>query len=170
MIKILLYIYKIFLILIIGLLMWDISNILHTISYCDGESINDFVIDRNDEGDVTFDNNSSIDENSAQSTVPLRFVDKIRRRISWYITAKNRGTYNSYDQYKEHWNPNTKIISQFKSVITEDFKKARLDAKKTGAINDKNNERLMSDIKASRNVDAKNRTRRYFEMMNNRKK
>jgi len=73
-----------------------------------------------------------------------------------------------HDQYKENWNPNIKVRSQFKSVIAEDFRKARIDARTGREVNLRNNERVMSDVRASRNLDAENRTRRYFKAMNTR--
>lgn len=167
MIKTLKLIYKVVLTLFTAFLIgnfFDISNPL----YCDSESINDFVVDRNE--NTTVDNNSPIVDNNVQNTVPLRFMDKVKRRISWYITAKNRGTYNSYDQYKEHWKPHVKLRSQFKSVITEDFKKARLDGWKARKASLRDKEKFMSDIRASRDAASQHRTRRYFEAMSIRKK
>jgi hypothetical protein len=110
-------------------------------------------------------------DNSMQNSVSsLTLADRFKRRISWYFTAKYKGTYNSYNQYKEYWNPNVKLRSQIKSVIIEDFRKARLDGWKVRAASDRENERYMSNIRASRDAASHNRTRRYFEMMNNRKK
>jgi len=172
--------YKIILALITGFLILntlDISPYLldYGISGVGTIESNNFVLNRNDVGNPN--NNLSINnmDNSMQNSVSsLTLADKIKRKISWYITAKNRGTYDSYNHYKEYWNPNVKLWSQIKSVIIEDFRKARLDGWKASwkarAASDRDNERLMNSIRASRNAAAENRTRRYFERVINRKK
>ena len=157
---------RVTLIIFLGFLILHIFDTLPLFIYCDSESISEFVVDK---FEVVNEGDNSLPSNS-NTVSSLSFAEKIRRRISWYITAKNRGTYSTYDQYKEHWNPNIKLRSQIKSVILEDFKKARLNAEKDRASSDINNERLMRDIRASRYADSKNRSIKYFEAMNSSRK
>jgi hypothetical protein len=74
------FIYKVLLTLITTFLIGDFLDVLSNPLYCDSGSINDFV-DRNEEN-ITVDNNSPIHDNNVQNFGPLRFLDKVKRRIS----------------------------------------------------------------------------------------
>jgi hypothetical protein len=76
------FIYKVIITLIIAFLIGDFFDSLSNPLYCDNGSINDFVVDRNDEENIAVDNNSPINENNIHNIAPLRFLDKIKRRVS----------------------------------------------------------------------------------------
>jgi hypothetical protein len=121
-----------------------------------------------DSGSIT-DNYNNVNDNNNNMYVDLtklNLTDRIRRRISWYISAMNNGGFNSYNEFKNTWNPKTKIWNEIKLAIKEDIKKSRLEALKTTKQSEVNANRLMSDIRNTQIAAYNNRMKRYVECLN----
>lgn len=175
-IKILDFLYKAFLFTTIFFVVSHLLGFFPILLYCDsgGDSINDFVIDNstdryvnNKEINVPSEDNSG--DNFVHSTVELSLVDKVRRRIYWYV-SKDKGRYSSYEQFKNVWNKDSKVWSQVKYAFKTDLNKTKLDASIAREISANNNNKLMSDIRKTRELDTQNRLKIYFERFNNRNK
>jgi hypothetical protein len=68
---------------------------------------------------------------------------KIKLKVSWHISGKNCGVYNSYEEYKNSWGSDT-VLGKIKS----DFRKSRLSNNVSSDNRDMNN--LMNDIRETR--------------------
>lgn len=59
-------------------------------------------------------------------SVFIHYHDVFKRKFFWNIWEKNHGEYNSYEEFKKNFNPNTKIwkeiCQQIKSDISEDVR------------------------------------------------
>jgi hypothetical protein len=80
----------------IGLLMllvYFFETDVFQINICDSGSINDI----NEINDTI---NVNEDERNIAHLNNLPLADRIRRRISWYLTAKGRKKYGSYNEFK----------------------------------------------------------------------
>jgi hypothetical protein len=92
-------------------------------------------------------------------------MDRIRRRISWYITAKNKERFSSYHEFKNSWDSNTSLWKEVKLAIKNDLSKSRSDAFNYRLKSEKDN-RIMSNIRISREISNQNRMNRYINRIN----
>lgn len=140
------------------LLVYFFETDVFQINICDSGSINDI----NEINDTI---NVNEDERNIAHLNNLPLADRIRRRISWYLTAKGRKKYGSYNEFKSTWNPSTRVWNEIKSTVREDFKKSNSDAFQRGQESDRRAEELMSEIRESRrrsDMDRLNRFRHQF--------
>lgn len=49
--------------------------------------------------------------------------NKVRRRFYWEVVESDRNNYSSYDNFKESWNPDTRIRHEIKKEIQDDLHK-----------------------------------------------
>lgn len=107
----------------------------------------------NPKGNSTIDSNSTIGGDTISSSEAKKFVKDMYKPLpegqNIYIKRPNKA--------RAIWD-----------VIKDDFRTTRDEAYKSRQISNRNNERYMSNIKASRNAAAENRTQRYFEAINKR--
>jgi hypothetical protein len=54
----------------------------------------------------------------------LLLFGKFKRRLFWHLHEKKLGTFESYDQFKKGWDPNTKLFKTFKLDIQSKFKRS----------------------------------------------
>ena len=82
-------------------------------------------------------------------SVYVSFRDKSRRKFIWTLWEKNSGLYESYQDFKDSWNPNTSIWSEIKNRTRKDM---RMDIENMLGVN-KNTKTLgnttMKNIKPS---------------------
>jgi len=72
------------------ILFYTVFDLFSGVCYCDSGSVNDFVVDDNIRENISA--NDNYNDNTIHNTVSVLSIrDRIRRRISWYISAKNRG-------------------------------------------------------------------------------
>jgi len=57
------------------------------------------------------------------------FTNKARRRFFWYICESERSNFSSYKDFKNNWNPDTKIYAEIKKDISDDLDKIKLHKK-----------------------------------------
>lgn len=158
-------IYKILQIFIIPLflyLLFGISDISLFDSYlCDSGSINEIVYnnDNNDNGD-------NGDNTVTRDLVRLHFLDRVRRKLSWYVKGKNSDRFNSYDEFKSSWNPKSKVWSEIKSFIKEDIKQSRADAFKSEQTSRERAENTMFQIREGRRLRYQEKLIRFNERNN----
>jgi hypothetical protein len=145
------FIYVVLLLFLVYLFDAYLSNV----NLCDNGSINDI-------GEI----NQNNDKYNPSHLSQLHFIDRCRRRISWYIHSINKEGYSSYSQFKNSWNPKTNIWDEVKIAIKEDINKSRAKAFKYKQESRINNERLMSDIKTTKDNSNKIRMDRYIERLN----
>ena len=85
----------------------------------DGDSINDFITDR-DVNDTQVDNNNNNNNERYSSYEKVGVLLKIKQRICWFLDD-NRRIYSSYDDFK---NKNQKQFHRsFWKIIKDDFRK-----------------------------------------------
>ena len=164
------FIIKCLFIIIVFTLLTQIFDMFGTVLLCDSGSINEFVED-------FVSNTSNIDEvKPKDNIIPdpiknsslLKYIYKIKCKISWWINGKYTDRYNSYREFKDSWNPQTKLRKEIKDAIKQDFNETRINIDKTNKNNMHNN--LMSDVKNSQLKSSINRNERIAEMLNIRKK
>jgi len=158
------YLYNLFMVtLCIIIIVFFIDSFIE-IHLCDTGSINQNI-----------DNIENVKESDTITPTPyfmtrLRFTDKIGRRISWYVKDKYDSEYNTYNDFKDYWDPKTKVWKEIKSAINNDLKKSRLSALEARRKSNLENGKLMLDIKRSRETSNMNRINRYIQRLNPRKK
>jgi len=152
---------NIFIVIVTILLLFCFLDSLSEVYLCDSGSINDIHDNTNNDNHYNDDVTST---NSNLTELPL--TDRIRRRISWYTTGKHRGTYNTYNEFKTSWDPDTSIWKEIKLAIKNDFKKSRLNAEQARRQSEIDNNQLMSDIRRTRELHNENKIKRYNIMFN----
>lgn len=45
-----------------------------------------------------------------------------KRKILWYACYKNKGNFNSYENFKECWDPNTRVFKEIKEDLKNEIK------------------------------------------------
>jgi hypothetical protein len=134
---------------------------LSSINYCDSGSINEV-------SDVNLDN----ENNQSRHLSELHFIDRVRRRISWYINPLNKEKFSSYSQFKSSWNPNTNTWNEVKIAIKEDIKRSRAAHAQRQEQSRMESERFMSNIRRTNEISKNIKLQRYIDRINfqNRKK
>jgi hypothetical protein len=92
-------------------------------------------------------------------------LDRVRRRISWYITPQNRERFSSFHEFKDSWNPNINLWKEVKLAIKDDLSKSRYNASNY-RLKSKRENRIMSNISISREISNQNRMNRYINRIN----
>jgi hypothetical protein len=110
--------------IVVIILLFNILNYDSYVVYCDSnEPINQFFVDDSS-------NESLLDSDSNNDTRYSNIWDKYknigRRKIAWYVFEKDKGNFSSYKEYKKHWDPHTKILSEIKKQIKLDIDKTSL--------------------------------------------
>ena len=128
---------------------------LSSTNFCDSGSVNDI---------------SDVNDNSqTRHLSELHFIDRFRRRVSWYINPLNKERFTSYSQFKSSWNPKTNLWSEVKIAIKEDLNKFSSDRANYSQQSRFENERIMSNIRNTRENSHRNYMRRYLDRINNKK-
>lgn len=55
-------------------------------------------------------------------TAYTKYKEISRRKLYWYSCIKSKSTFNSYDNFKESWDPNTRVIHEIKKELNKDIK------------------------------------------------
>lgn len=92
-------------------------------------------------------------------------MDRIRRKIYWYTIVKNKGNFNSYNEFKITWNPETKVWNEIVLTAKEDLKKSRLDAFNYKRKSEVETNRFMFNIKNTQQTANENRMKRYIDQI-----
>ncbi len=150
------FIILLFLYLLFGI--FDVS--FFDVYLCDNGSINDNSHENN------YDNNENGDNTMTRDLGKLHFLDRVRRKVSWYVRGKHDDRFNSYDEFKSSWNPKSKVWNEVKSFIKEDIKQSRLDAFKSEEASRQKSENLMNQIRESRILRSQDKLRRFNERNN----
>ena len=61
---------------------------------------------------------------SSSTGEQLLLFAKFKRRLYWQLHEKKLGTFESYDKFKERWNPDTKLLRTFMGDIQSKFKRS----------------------------------------------
>jgi hypothetical protein len=155
--KYLISLYNVFIYIILLLfLVYFFDGYLSNVNLCDSGSINDI-------SDVNQNNDN--DNYQYSHLTELHFIDRCRRRISWHINSLNKERFTSYSQFKSSWNPKTNLWNEVKIAIKEDINKSRSDAFNYRQESKINSERIMSNVRTTREISNKNRINRFIERM-----
>lgn len=49
-------------------------------------------------------------------------INKTKRRFFWEVVERDRNNYRTYEDFKDNWDPNTKIRSEIKNEIKSDLR------------------------------------------------
>lgn len=58
---------------------------------------------------------------SNMDNVAIKYHDKSKRKFVWVLWEKNSGSYESYEDFKNSWDPKTSIWAEIKSKTTRDI-------------------------------------------------
>lgn len=100
---------------------------------------------------ITIKNENKIDSpsNSYYASYPLTPISRLRRKIYWKLIEKDSGKYDSYDQFKQFWNPSFKFRGLLKKEF-HDFKENPIEfIKKEIAFNNLKSKNRMERINNS---------------------
>lgn len=67
------------------------------------------------------DRNSNL-INAKCLTIYIKYENIIRRKVFWYTCIKNKGIYENYKNYKQQWDPSTKVLSEIKKELDKEIK------------------------------------------------
>lgn len=67
------------------------------------------------------DRNSNL-INAKCLTIYVKYENIIRRKVFWYTCIKSKGIYENYNNYKQEWDPNTKVLSEIRKELNEEIK------------------------------------------------
>ena len=66
-------------------------------------------------------------DSSVKNTHILEYIDsRLRRRFFWEIVESNRDNYNSYKDFKDNWDNDTKIYLELKKEVKNDLHKINI--------------------------------------------
>lgn len=57
------------------------------------------------------------------NSIYVRYDSIFRRKSLWTLWENNKGVYNSYEEFKESWNPDTKVWQKIKNELKVSVKK-----------------------------------------------
>ena len=94
-----------------------------TVIYCDdGTSIH-----TNNTTSAQVETNEDYEmEGHKFSNLYYNIKNRTRRRLFWELCEVDRGNYNSYKQFKKHWNNNINITSEMKKDLKTDLDKLKV--------------------------------------------
>ena len=55
-------------------------------------------------------------------TIHIKYKNIIRRKVFWHACIKSKGIYENYKDYKQEWDPNTKVLSEIKKELDKEIK------------------------------------------------
>jgi len=101
---------------------------------CDApiDSTEQFFTDDNNQNNLKNQNEQYIPDFTSPYThiYCSHFLDKYKhigkRRIAWLMFEKSRGEYLNYEEYKNSWNPNIKILDEIKKQYRSDINKLKV--------------------------------------------
>lgn len=118
---------------------------------CDsGEAVNDFIIN---DTNIDCERNSGSNNSGDPSLSSQGLLFKFKRKLSWYLSGKKSGKYNTYNEFKKSFSSGIKL----KDIIKKDFD-ARRQALRVKEYNNRN--KLRENIKLEA---ASRRLERYKE-------
>jgi len=74
----------------------------------------DFTIFSVAYSDIPDDSIESSELDSDLEVNPLSFFGILKRKVYWKFFEKGKGHFNSYDEFKIHWNPKTSLRKEIK--------------------------------------------------------
>lgn len=114
-------IYSIYIVLILIFIFLLIINeyLLAHVLYCDS-NISDL-------SEVCNYANKSQEEGCSSTNINCfsfftHYKEIARRKILWYTCYNNKGNYNSYNHFKQSWDPNIKVFDEIKNELKTEIK------------------------------------------------
>lgn len=119
------------------------------VSLCDsGDTVNDFIIN---DTNIDCEKNSGNNNPEAISVSSQGLLFKFKRKLSWYISEKRSGKYNSYNEFKNSFSSDIRLKDIIKKDLNATFD---FEAKRQNLKNKKDNDyyKLRADIKEQANT------------------
>ncbi len=93
---------------------------LYNVIYCDGNINPRDIVEAVSLNSQALDQTSDIRDANC-STIFTHYQEIIRRKLFWYACIESKGSFTSYNDYKQSWDPNTKVLYEIRKELKKEI-------------------------------------------------